>query len=61
MEQDPNSSALDNFQIEDVPAKMILLNPFNDERDVNLIVFHVIFRFLSLYWQPLPNLRVLIM
>jgi len=38
MEQDV--SALDNFQLEDVPAKMILLNPHNDERDVNLIVYH---------------------
>lgn len=35
-----NTSALDNFQIEDVPAKMILVNPYNDERDVNLIVYH---------------------
>ena len=40
MEQDANSSALDNFQIEDVPSKMILLNPYNDEKDVNLIVYH---------------------
>jgi hypothetical protein len=37
---DHNNSALDNFQIEDVPSKMILVNPYNDERDINLIVYH---------------------
>ena len=40
MDTDQNSSALDNFQLEDVPTKMILVNPYNDERDVNLIVYH---------------------
>jgi len=39
-DSDPNSSALDNFQIEDVPPKMILVNPYNDEKDINLIVYH---------------------
>lgn len=37
---DPNSSALDNFQLEDIPPKMILVNPFNDERDISLIAYH---------------------
>ena len=39
-DQDPNSSALDTFQIDEVPSKMILVNPYNDERDINLIVYH---------------------
>jgi len=37
---DLNNSALDNFQLEEVPTKMILMNPTNEEGDVNLIVYH---------------------
>ena len=41
MEQSENASqALDNFQIEDIPTKMILVDPVNAERDINLIVYH---------------------
>lgn len=32
--------SLDNFQIEEIPTKMILVNPNDPNNDINLIVYH---------------------
>ena len=40
MVDDNQTGTLDNFAIEDIPTKMLLVDPSTSDREINLIVYH---------------------
>lgn len=39
-QQSENTSSLDTFSVEDIPARILLLDQHSADHDLNLIVYH---------------------